>query len=198
MAKPILVSLSGAESSFDHSKVERKRLYGERRRVPLDAVGESCVKSALTADGLYLLQSGMTAQGYFDEDGRWLQKSQLVGIGSDGYSIEIQPSTLGVAQALEYVEPGVILQHTIEAVYALDPLAVDSALLIRLDAGDVFRFGFNYISDYHQESAFLIKNAEGIFCLVGAPFTATWSEPGKITVVAEEQESSDDLDFEMF
>jgi hypothetical protein len=56
MAKPIIVSLNGVESSFDHSKVERKRLYGERRRVPLDAAGEPCVKSALTTDGQYLLR----------------------------------------------------------------------------------------------------------------------------------------------
>jgi len=89
MAKPIVVSIDGIESSFDHIKLDRKRLYGERRRVPLDLTGEPCVKSALTSDGLYLLQSGMTAQGYFDESGRWLQKSQLVGIGSDGQALEL-------------------------------------------------------------------------------------------------------------
>mgnify|MGYP000098875707 CR=1 FL=1 len=33
MAKPIVVSLDGIESSFDHIKLDRKRLYGERRRV---------------------------------------------------------------------------------------------------------------------------------------------------------------------
>lgn len=88
MAKPIVVSLDGIESSFDHIKLDRKRLCGERRRVPLDLLGETCVKSASTSDGLYLLQSGVTAQGYFDESGRWLQKSQLVGIGSDGQALE--------------------------------------------------------------------------------------------------------------
>jgi len=51
MVKPIVVSLNGVESSFDHAKVERKRLYGERRRVPLDARGEPCTKSAFTTDG---------------------------------------------------------------------------------------------------------------------------------------------------
>lgn len=198
MAKPIIVSLNGTESSFDHAKVERKRLYGERRRVPLDSAGEPCTKSALTTDGEYLLQSGMTAQGYFDEEGRWLQKSQLVGIGSDGQPLDIQPSTLGVAQALEPTAPTSILEHTIEAVYALDPLTVDGVLMTRLDAGEVFKFGFNYSADYHQESAFLLKNTEGIFCLVGVPFTASWSEPGKVADVATDEETSDDLDFEMF
>jgi hypothetical protein len=198
MAKPIVVSLNGVESSFDHAKVERKRLYGERRRVPLDASGEPCTKSALTTDGQYLLQSGMTAQGYFDEEGRWLQKNQLVGLGPDGQPLDIQPSTLGVAQPLEPAQPASVLEHAIEAVYALDALTVDAALQTRLDAGDVFKFGFNYSADYHQESAFLLKNTEGIFCLVGAPFQASWSEPGKVADVALEEEAADDLDFEMF
>jgi hypothetical protein len=198
MAKAVVVSFNGAESSFDLAKVERKRLYGERRRIPLDGEGETCVKSSLTTDGLYLLQSGMTAQGYFDESGRWLQKSQIVGIGADGQVLEIQGSTLGVCQPLSPIDPSMILEHAIDAVYALDPIAVDAGLQSSLDAGDVYRFGFNYSADYHQESAFLVKNTEGIFCLVGVPCTAVWSEPGKVTVVVDEVEAADDLDFEMF
>ena len=198
MAKPIVVSLDGIESSFDHAKLERKRLYGERRRVPLDAAGDTCVKSSLTTDGLYLLQSGMTAQGYFDEEGRWLQKSQLVGIAPDGQSLEIKPSTLGVVQALESVSPGTVLEHRIETVYALDATALDAALLARLDAGDVFRFAFNYSTDYCQGVSFLLKNTESIFCLIGVPVAVSWSEPGKVAAIAEDAESSDDLDFEMF
>ena len=147
MAKPIVVSLDGIESSFDHIKLDRKRLYGERRRVPLDLTGEPCVKSALTSDGLYLLQSGMTAQGYFDESGRWLQKSQLVGIGSDGQALEPMPSTLGAVQPLELVEPDVLLEHVVESVYTLEATDLAAALQERLAAGDVFRFSFSYSAD---------------------------------------------------
>lgn len=199
MAKPIVVVFNGAESSFDHSKVERSKLYGARRRIPLDMDGNACVKSSLTADGLYLLQSGMTAQGYFDESGRWLQKSELVGLGEDGQPLELKPSTLGVAQPLEPVSPDEILRHAIDAVYALDAMLIDEALQARLDAGDIFRFGFNYGADYHLETAFLVKNAEGCFCLVGVPCEAAWSEPGKVAVVEEaETADADELDFDMF
>ena len=128
MAKPIVVSLDGIESSFDHIKLDRKRLYGERRRVPLDLAGGACVKSALTSDGLYLLQSGMTAQGYFDESGRWLQKSQLVGIGPDGQALEPMPSTLGAMQPLELVEPDVFLDHVVVSVYNLEAKYLAEAL----------------------------------------------------------------------
>jgi hypothetical protein len=97
---------------------------------------------------------------------------------------------LGVAQALEPTPAGTILGHTIEAVYALDPMTVDGALMTRLEAGEVFKFGFNYSADYHQETAFLLKNTEGVFCLVGLPFTVSWSEPGKVADVAADEETS--------
>jgi hypothetical protein len=199
MAKPIVLTYEGAESSFDHAKLDRARLYGARKRIPLDQEGQPCVKAALTTDGLYLLQSGMTAQGYFDEEGRWLQRGQLVGLDADGNPLELKPSTLGVAKEALVADPSELLRHTIDAVYVLDPTAVDGALATRLEAGDVFRFGFNYGADYHEEKAFLVKNAEGFFCLVGTPTLPAWCEPGQVAVVeAAEEAASDDLDFEMF
>ena len=198
MAKPIIVTLDGVESSFELAKIERSRLYGARRRQALDQDGQPCIKASLTTDGLYLLQSGMTAQGYFDETGRWLQKSQLVGLDADGQPLEIKPSTLGVAQTINAVDPVEMLRHTTDAVYQLDAATVDGALATRLEAGDVFKFGFNYGADYHLETAFLVKNAEGFFCLVGTSITPAWCEPGKVTVIDSAEESADDLDFEMF
>lgn len=198
MAKPIIVSLDGIESSFDHFKLDRKRLYGERKRVPLDVQGEPCLKSALTTDGMYLLQSGMTAQGYFDETGRWLQKNQLVGLGPDGLPLAIQPSTLGITQVLEPVAADVVLQYVVESVYALDALSLDAVLQTRLASGEVFRFCFNYSSDYQQSTGFLLKSDESIFCLIGSPYKAAWSEPGKLAALGDAEEASEDLDFEMF
>ena len=43
MAKPIIVTLDGVESSFELSKIERSRLYGARRRQALDQDGQPCV-----------------------------------------------------------------------------------------------------------------------------------------------------------
>lgn len=198
MAKPIIVSLDGVESSFDHSRLDRARLYGNRRRVALDQAGQPCLKAALTVDGLYLLQSGMTAQGYFDEAGRWLQKSELVGLDADGQAVEIKASTLGVSQGLHPAQPEEVLRHTTAAVYQLEPASLDAGLAARLEGGEVFRFAFNYTSDYRLETAFLVKNAEGFFCLVSEPTLPEWCEPGRLAVVQEAEEASDDLDFDMF
>lgn len=198
MAKPIIVVLDGKESSFDHAKLERTKLYGSRRRVPLDQDGQTCVKSSLTTDGLYLLQAGMTAQGYFDESGRWLQKNQLVGIGEDGQAMELKPSTLGAPQALEAVSPDTLLDYAVDAVYALDLMTLDADLQGRLAAGEVFCFKFKYGADFRLDTAFLLQNSEGIFCLVGTPISPNWAEPGKISAVEDEEESADELNFDMF
>ena len=198
MAKPIVLEFEGAQSSFDLAKLDRARLYGARKRIPLDQNGQACIKAALTTDGLYLLQGGMTAQGYFDEDGRWLQRSQLSGLDVDGNVLELRPSTLGVAQTAAAVDPSELLRYTTDAIYLLEAIGVDRALDARLGAGEVFRFGFNYGSDFHLETAFLIKNAEGYFCLVGTPVLPAWSEPGRVELAASPEETSDDLDFEMF
>ena len=65
MAKPIIVSLSGKEYSFSPTKIERTKIYGAKKRVALDAQERFCIRASLTSDGAHLMQSGMTAQGYF-------------------------------------------------------------------------------------------------------------------------------------
>jgi hypothetical protein len=79
-----------------------------------------------------------------------------------------------------------------------DLITLDSALASRMESGAVVRFGFNYGTDYHLETGFLVKNSEGYFCLVGEPITASWSEPGRIESIVTTEDSPDDLDFEMF
>jgi len=65
MSKSIVLNFEGGASRFAFSKLDRKKLYGYRRRISLDANGEPCKKGSLTEDGRFVLQSGMTAQGYF-------------------------------------------------------------------------------------------------------------------------------------
>ena len=55
MAKPIVVSHQGVVSSFQLSKLERQKLYGAKRRIPVDGAGEPCSRAALTDDGAVLI-----------------------------------------------------------------------------------------------------------------------------------------------
>ena len=71
-ARQIVLSFKGAESAFGFSKLDRSKLYGRRMRQLLDSDGHACSRAALTADGSTLITAGMTAQGYFDDEGRMI------------------------------------------------------------------------------------------------------------------------------
>ena len=199
MAKPIVVRLDSEESRFDFSKLERKKLYGARKRMSLDASGERCERAALTQDGRFLIRSGMTAQGYFTDGGRWIPNKGLQGIAQDGSVVEKIGSTLGEAQDLEPCTAQELLDHRLTTVYMLEPHELGPQLGAKLESGGLFRFAFNFRADFRAECGFLVQNDEGIFVMVGVPAPSDWVEttaPPPLVEVEEEEE--DELDFEMF
>ena len=198
MARVIAVSLEGDESTFGFASVDRSALYGRRRRVPLDEHGNACTRASILDDGSLLLRSGMTGQGYFLDDGTVLKQADLEGFDADGEPLEKVPSTLGVPQALEGpVDPSDVLDLRVETVYALEPEEVSEALRARLDAGDVYRFAFNYRDDYRAETGMLLANEKGIFALIGVPTHYEWvSLAVAVDLPAVDEDSDDDLDFE--
>lgn len=198
MAKMIVVSFEGSESGFVHSKVDRNKLYARRRRMMLDQDDKTCVRAELSGDGTTLILSGMTAQGYFTEDKRWIPSTAMVGLGEDGQPIDKQPCTLDVAQSLEEVTAADILDVAAQSVYALDSDAIAPELQSALEAGKMFRFNFNARADYRMDNAYLIKNDEGCFAIVGPSPAPQWNELDSPAIEGFEDDDEDDLDFEMF
>jgi len=98
MAKPIIINYDGESASFQHSKVDRSKLYGSRKRLSLDPSGETCQRCELSDDGSTLIISGMTSQGYFDDDTNWIPNKELVGMDFNGTVLEKAPATLGIAR----------------------------------------------------------------------------------------------------
>lgn len=200
MAKAILVERQGKVSSFAFNKIDRSRLYGRRRRVALDPSSQPCTRAALTDDGSLLLRVGMTAQGYFDESGRWIPHKALVGLGPDGQPLEVKPSTLGEPVPLEGpVAVEELLDLRVQAVYLLAPEELDAGLRDDLAAGRIFRFRFNYRPGWDDGEAHLIANAEGdVFALTGTRVPPEWAAPNALLPLGDEEDFGDELDFEMF
>lgn len=200
VAKSIVVTLGGVESSFGLEKLDRAKLYGRRERRPLDPEGRRCERAELTRDGALLVRAGMTAQGYFDEAGAWIPNRDLVGLDREGKPLPQVPSTLGVAQPLEGpIAPESVLDLAVRTVYVLDPEQLDPALAEQLKGGAAFRFAFNYRADYQAETGILVANDTGFFALVGRVTTPTWASlelPAPASFDAAEDD--DELDFEMF
>ncbi|OGR12724.1 MAG: hypothetical protein A2341_07890 [Deltaproteobacteria bacterium RIFOXYB12_FULL_58_9] len=201
MAKSIVVTHNGKQSIFGFAKLDRKKLYPSRKRVVLDNDEQPCIRAELTRDGSILFHFGMTGQGYFCNDGKWVPNSTLVGLDDQGKVVEQQPSTLGEPQDLEGpVEPEELLDLSVLAVYMLDPENLDQDLQKEIEAGKIFRFGFNYRADFHRETGYLVANDRGWFAIVGNPIRPEWCElekPAAATFEDDDDNAGLDLDFDM-
>jgi hypothetical protein len=198
VAKGIVVSLNGTASSFQIEKVERGKLYGVRRRLVVDDKGRTCSRASLTDDGQVLLRAGMTAQGWFDTDGRQVEQKAIGAEDADGGLLELAPSTLGVEQALQGpVDAREVLDLSLTAVYRIIPETLDESLAQSLAEGQFWRFPFNYRPDYRSEIGYLVQNPEGIFAIIGTPAPAQYLEPHAPPPPADDDEDEGDLDFEM-
>lgn len=198
MAKGIVVSLNGKASSFQIEKVERAKLYGVRRRLVVDDKGRTCSRASLTDDGQVLLRAGMTAQGWFDTDGRQVEQKAIGAEDADGNLLDLVPSTLGVEQSLEGpVDAREVLDLSLTGVYRITPEALDDSLAQSLAEGQFWRFPFNYRPDYRSEIGYLIQNPEGIFAIVGTPAPAQYLEPQASPPQTDDDDDEGELDFEM-
>lgn len=197
--RAIVVRFGDQEASFGFSKVDRAKLYGRRMRLLLDTEGQACTRAALTADGTLLVRAGMTAQGYFDQEGAMVSSRDLVGLDPEGLPLPRVPSTLGVAQDARVVPATELLATRIQSVYALDSDEIDGALRETLEAGQVLEFAFNYRDDFRTERGFLVWNETGFYALIGAGTTPTWVDlDAPIEPFDEDEDDDDSLDFGMF
>ncbi len=199
MAKPIILTHNETASNFQLEKLERSKLYGSKRRIPVDVDGKPCVRAALTDDGEVLILSGMAAQGWFDDLGRQVEASEMEAQTPDGIALELVPSTLGVSQPLEGpVSPMEVLDLAVSSVYQLTAETIADELAASLTSGEVWRFRFNYRSDFLAETAYLLANDAGIFALIGQPTTAPHLQLNALPPVeAADVEDTEDVDFEM-
>ncbi len=202
MARQIVVERGGQQSAFDFAKVDRSKLYGRRRRVPLDPAGEPCARASLSEDGAVLVRAGMTAQGYYTDEGHWVPNGELVSLDEAGQPKEPVQSTLGHAQALKGpFGPERVLDLVPHALYALTPAEVDDALVVGLREGEVYELPFAYRTGYLEDTALLLANEDGeLFALVGRIVEPLWREAEERipTVLEEDDDDHGDLDFEMF
>ncbi len=199
MAKPIILTHNETASNFQLEKLERSKLYGSKRRIPVDVDGKPCVRAALTDDGEVLILSGMAAQGWFDDLGRQVEASEMEAQTPDGIALELVPSTLGVSQPLEGpVSPMEVLDLAVSSVYQLTADTIADELAASLTSGEVWRFRFNYRSDFLAETAYLLANDAGIFALIGQPTTAPYLQLNALPPVeAADVEDTEDVDFQM-
>ena len=77
MAREILLNLNKKKSSFVISKIDRKKLYGFKKRMFLDEKNKECSKANLEEEtGIVFVNSDISSC-YLDHKGNYIEKSDL-------------------------------------------------------------------------------------------------------------------------
>ncbi len=195
MRRILEVIYGGKASSFTVSKITRSKLYGSKRRIPIDVQGQECSRAALTRDGRFVLPNGGTALLYLDENGDVVERSRLQAIDADGEITTQGESTPDAALELgQLVSAADVLDCSITHAYALEPVFICAELEASLSRGEIYR-----LPDCNDHRRFLIGNGEGYFMLVGKPtgFEFVGLAESDLSPPDIEDDYDDNIDFGM-
>lgn len=198
MAKDLVFKLSGVVYPSSPVKLERKKIYGWSTLVATDKHGNVCSTAYLSPDDALIIPSGGYKQGSVDEDGRWVDKSELTPYGADGNVLPTYPSSFDAPIELSNtVSVEEFLDNDWESVYQITNPELSSAL------GDrIFKFDFSYRGGTNHNFGYLLNTNGGMFLFAGdeQKFEFVAFEDQTVIDDLEEvvEEEIDDLDFSMF
>ena len=80
MARELILSLNKKTSSFGISKIDRKKLYGFKKRLYLDEKGKECSRANLEEETGIVFVSSDISSSYLDHKGNFIDKKELEAI----------------------------------------------------------------------------------------------------------------------
>ena len=198
MAREILLNLNKKKSSFEISKIDRKKLYGFKKRLFIDEKGKECSKANLEEEtGIVFVNSDISSC-YLDYKGNYLEKKDLEAINENGKKVTKKESTIGKEVNLQSISIEDALNLKVNSVYILEPKDFDKDLKSKLDKGEIFSFPFNYYADFKLEDAIILKSEKEYFALIGRKTSCHWIGENSDDLPEEVEEfEDDDLSFEM-
>jgi len=206
MAKQLIFQTGDKENPCDIVRLDRKKLYGWKEVVAIGPDGDECIRVDVDETGSFIIPKGGKALGNLSIDGRWVEKSDLKAVDSEGNPAKRIPSSFDNPIVLDQtVDIETYLDHLIDAVYIISPAEeIKESLIKQIRSADgIFTFPFNYRADYGSRAAFLIETKGNLYMLVGTPtgFEFIGMEQMADLNVAEDEEEDfsleDDLDFSM-
>ena len=198
MAREILLNLNKKKSSFAISKIDRKKLYGFKKRMFLDEKNKECSKANLEEEtGIVFVNSDISSC-YLDHKGNYIEKSDLEAINENGKKVKKEDSTISKEVNLNSITTEDALNLKVNSVYHLEPKEFDKNLKSKLDKGEVFSFPFNYYADFKLEDGIILKSEKEYFALIGRKTSCHWVGENSDDLPEDVEEFEDnDLDFEM-
>lgn len=143
-------------------KLDRSQLYGDIRILTEDADGKRCSVATLGSDGKTLIPKGGTALGYVNTVGEWISRDQLQPVSLQGDPVtEVESSFAAPIALKEHVPVTEFLDHSVRLTYRLGlDDTVPKALMKKLAAGTIYRFGFSYRGGVGYDPAFVLADAD--------------------------------------
>ena len=80
MARELILNLNKNKSTFGISKIDRKKLYGYKKRLYLDEKGKECPRANLEEETGIVFVSSDISSSYLDHRGNFIDKKELEAI----------------------------------------------------------------------------------------------------------------------
>ncbi|MGB7203676.1 MAG: hypothetical protein WBD16_15635 [Pyrinomonadaceae bacterium] len=203
MARPLVLSLDGAEFAVSIRKIDRASIYGSIEIEAFDEKGNPAELLVLAADGKTLLDVGGTALATLDEKGNSIERNTLKAVNLEGKELETVESSFNKANKLKKAAVEDYLSQVVKSIYVVDPFEEDGNIRYLLDhlaGGLIYTFPFSYRGGTEHDNAFVIGNDGDAFMIIGkeARFQfAKLNQAARLDAFEEEEISGDDIDFDL-
>ena len=197
MAAALKFELNGTEFEAVPVKLERKKLYGFTDIVATDSNGGVCKTAHVDPDGELIIPSGAVKSGILDDDGEWVERSELIAVDDNGKELPIVASSFGQTIKLcDKVDEETFLDHVWKSVYQLNNPDLAAAV-----GKDIYSFVFNYRTDASPEDGYLVAVDGKVFLFDGEKIVFDYigiEEESVLDDPAEEAPAEEEeLDFSM-
>jgi hypothetical protein len=203
MARSLTFTIPKKKARFSAAivKIDRSKLYGEVDVEAFDESGARLDLVSIASDGKTLFGKGGVAFATMNQDGDFVEKSELIPIGEDGEVIDISESSfVGEIELSETATVEQYLSHQVKSVYSLENTEDPEALKEILSDGTIYTFPFSYRKGIIVDTGFLFSNESGDpFMILTTPAEIHYlSFDDSAGLDAEDEEDGDDdLDFGM-
>jgi len=201
MARVLNFSSNGEQFPLEIEKLDRKKLYGWTEKLVVDANEDICETLSFASDENLIIPSGGVGHATLDEDGNWVDKSDLVTITELGEEAILKPSSFkGEILLEEIVQVEDIFEHNISSIYFLTGVS-EKLLEIVKSINGFFTFEFNYRDSYAGTPAFLVESNNNLFLLIGNRIEFEFlslEQEAEVDEDDEDDEDDDEFDFGSF
>lgn len=202
MAKTAKFSFKDSSFECSLTKVDRDKVYGYVEEKVTDKLDKSCILGAMLDDGQTVILPGSTVLKTVDEQNSEVDKKALKTVYMDGSDAVLMPSVYDQEVKMEAVDIIDLFNLEVSAVYQLNGIDGEAQkIMFALTAGDkLYRFAFNYRSDYDAADAILLGNGKDVFVMAGRSIDFEYLQNTTVVIPVDEDttsEEDDNLDFGM-